>query len=642
MHADNDCVDCHQGERTFANSPHNRGQPLKLNCAGGECHTDVVREYQASIHGKGARDGVEKAAQCPDCHGRHDILSADDETSPTNKFNLPKTCGRCHEDLNVVRRQPHHYETAVSDFVDSIHGRALLVSGLAVAPTCTDCHGVHDIAPGDSPESSVSPARIPETCGKCHVKIAPVYAASIHGQLPDDPKKRHPVCNTCHTSHTIHQPDRPVFRLAADKMCGGECHVKELKSYDETFHGKAIALGRPDVATCFDCHGHHDITKIDDPASPVGERRRIETCRKCHPGARERFAGYLVHADHRNRKDYPALYYTYVAMTALLLGVFGFFAIHTALWLYRTAAVRRADPEGFRARKRAEQTDGEYFSRFLPFDRFLHGLVIVSFLLLVATGMPLKYHDAAWAHALLRLFGGQAYAAVLHRIGAIITGGYFAMHLGSVAARLYRGRAEFRRPETGRYSLVLLLKFMVGPDSLVPNGQDFRDLFAHVKWFIGKGERPQFDRWTYWEKFDYMAVFWGVAMIGLSGLIMWFPVFFTRWLPGSAINVAQIIHSDEALLAAGFIFLFHFFNVHLRPEKFPIDPVIFSGRISKTEILHERRKLFERWAQRGELEQHRWRDEWPSWRRIVLPVGYAAWMVGVALIALIIYAIVSH
>ena len=99
-----------------------------------------------------------------------------------------------------------------------------------------------------------------------------------------------------------------------------------------------------------------------------------------------------------------------------------------------------------------------------------------------------------------------------------------------------------------------------------------------MKWFFGHGPRPQYGRWTYWEKFDYFAVFWGVAIIGSTGLLLWFPEFFTRLLPGWFINVATIIHSDEALLAVGFIFTIHFFNTHFRPEKFPMDTVIFTGR----------------------------------------------------------------
>ena len=86
---------------------------------------------------------------------------------------------------------------------------------------------------------------------------------------------------------------------------------------------------------------------------------------------------------------------------------------------------------------------------------------------------------------------------------------------------------------------------------MMPTLQDWRDFVAHNKWFFGKGPKPQFDRWTYWEKFDYFAVFWGVFIIGSSGLVMWFPAFFTRFLPGWIINIALIIHSDEALLAAG-------------------------------------------------------------------------------------------
>ena len=256
--------------------------------------------------------------------------------------------------------------------------------------------------------------------------------------------------------------------------------------------------------------------------------------------------------------------------------------------------------------------------------------------------MPLKFHDAGWARALLRIFGGPEFASVLHRLGAIITGFYFSMHIASVISRMYKARAEYRNPETGEFELKRLGKVMIGPDSPVPNRQDLRDLIANLKWFVGKGERPQFDRWTYWEKFDYMAVFWGVAVIGFSGLVMWFPVFFTRLFPGWLINIAHIIHSDEALLAAGFIFTFHFFNVHLRPEKFPIDPVIFSGRISKSELLHERKRLFDRWVAKDELESHRWRDEWDSWKRIVLPVGYIAWFIGIALVALIIYALLER
>jgi cytochrome b subunit of formate dehydrogenase len=177
---------------------------------------------------------------------------------------------------------------------------------------------------------------------------------------------------------------------------------------------------------------------------------------------------------------------------------------------------------------------------------------------------------------------------------------------------------------------------------MMPTMQDWRDFVAHNKWFFGKGDKPNFDRWTYWEKFDYFAVFWGVFIIGFSGLIMWFPEWFTQFAPGWIINVALIIHSDEALLAAGFIFTIHFFNTHFRLEKFPMDTVIFSGRISKTEMLHERKRWYDRLVATGKLDQHRLRDEWDRWKGIARFFGYLFFGLGLVLLVLIVYAMVSR
>jgi cytochrome b subunit of formate dehydrogenase len=177
---------------------------------------------------------------------------------------------------------------------------------------------------------------------------------------------------------------------------------------------------------------------------------------------------------------------------------------------------------------------------------------------------------------------------------------------------------------------------------MMPTLKDWKDFVAHNKWFFGKGSKPQFDRWTYWEKFDYFAVFWGVLIIGVSGLVMWFPVFFTRFLPGWLLNIALVIHSDEALLAAGFIFSIHFFNTHFRIEKFPMDTVIFSGRVSKNEMLHERRRWYDRLVAEGRLDQHRVKDEWERWKNIARSFGYFFFGLGVVLLGLIIYAMVTR
>ena len=178
--------------------------------------------------------------------------------------------------------------------------------------------------------------------------------------------------------------------------------------------------------------------------------------------------------------------------------------------------------------------------RFNSYHRILHVAVAVSFIGLVASGMPIKYAQAPWAIWLTKFLGGYQGAALIHRICAVITFGYFAAHILYVIHNIV---------------IVRKLKFNpLGPESMVPWIKDAEDIYSNFKWFLGLGPRPRLDQWTYWEKFDYWAVFWGVGMIGVSGLFLWFPVFFSKFLPGWAFNIATIIHSDEALLAAGFIF----------------------------------------------------------------------------------------
>ncbi len=301
-----------------------------------------------------------------------------------------------------------------------------------------------------------------------------------------------------------------------------------------------------------------------------------------------------------------------------------------------------SDSRKFREAKVQSQKDDEWFTRFVPIERFLHFLVVSSFLLLVITGMPLKFYYTGWAHAVFRVIGGADVARALHRLGALITFLYFAIHLGALATSIWRNRSGLRDPESKKINFTRLWKIVFGPDSMMPSMQDWRDFVAHQKWFFGKGQKPQFDRWTYWEKFDYFAVFWGIFAIGLSGLVMWFPVFFSRFLPGWIINVALIVHSDEALLAAGFIFTIHFFNTHFRIEKFPMDTVIFSGRISKTEMIHERKRWYDRLVAERKLDRHRVKDEWESWKNIARPMGYLFFSIGLILLVLIIFAMVTR
>ena len=641
IHQTNTCTDCHADITSKHPDDNVPAQPP--SCI--KCHEQPVKEYAASIHGLSHKMGASGAASCWDCHGSHDMLSPKNPASPVFKMNLPGTCAKCHSNPGLTQEYQMKYPQAAAQYMDSIHGRALLKMGLIVAPSCNDCHGVHDIKRAVDRESPINHANVAKTCGKCHVGIEETYLKSVHGQLLAKGDKRGPVCTDCHSAHEVETPKNGHFKMASDRTCG-KCHADRLEHYRDTYHGKAMALGKPnvasDVAACYDCHGHHDVQPPSNPASRLSKTHILATCQQCHPTATIGFTEYKPHANPLDGKNYPLLHAVFIAMTGLLIGVFTFFGMHTLVWLVRAFYLYLHDSKKFREAKVKTQTDDEWFTRFVPFERLLHFLVVTSFLLLVLTGMPLKFYYTDWAKVLFRVIGGADTARALHRLGAIVTFLYFGLHVASLVGRSWRGRTNIRDPQTGKFSLKRLWRVLFGPDSMMPTLQDWRDFVGHNKWFFGKGPKPQFDRWTYWEKFDYFAVFWGVAIIGASGLIMWFPTFFTRFMPGWIINIALIIHSDEALLAAGFIFSIHFFNTHFRIEKFPMDTVIFSGRVSKNELMHERRRWYERLVTEGRLDEHRVRDEWLRWKNIARSFGYFFFGLGVILLGLIIYAMITR
>ncbi|MDH3522335.1 MAG: hypothetical protein OES32_02010 [Acidobacteriota bacterium] len=224
--------------------------------------------------------------------------------------------------------------------------------------------------------------------------------------------------------------------------------------------------------------------------------------------------------------------------------------------------------------------------RFDAFDRTLHIALMISFLGLAASGLPLLFADRSWAQLIARAFGGYGVTGTVHRFSAVVLFATFFLHVGRLMLGTRRNGTRF---------------MLWGPDSLVPQPRDLAQLGQHVRWFLGRGPYPRFDRYAYWEKFDYWAVFWGMAIIGCSGLVMWFPGVFLRILPGWALNVALVVHSEEALLAMVFIFTVHFFNSHLRPGKFPMDPVIFTGEVTVDELRHERAAQYERLERTGRL-----------------------------------------
>ncbi len=267
------------------------------------------------------------------------------------------------------------------------------------------------------------------------------------------------------------------------------------------------------------------------------------------------------------------------------------------------------------------------YQRFTRLNRVLHILMIVSFLSLALTGMTLKFSYTGWAKLLSHILGGFESAGFIHRFAAVIMFGVFITHITDLFIQKKKESRSF-------------IKMIFNPDGIMFNKKDWQDFVSSMKWFLGMGERPQYGRWTYWEKFDYFAVFWGIFVIGSTGLSLWMPEFFTRFLPGWFINVATIIHSDEALLATGFIFTVHFFNTHLRPEKFPMDIVIFSGRMPVEEFKLDRPEEYGKLVSDGNLNQFLVEPYPPIVIRAIKVFGWIALSTGFSIIVWIIYAMI--
>jgi cytochrome b subunit of formate dehydrogenase len=265
------------------------------------------------------------------------------------------------------------------------------------------------------------------------------------------------------------------------------------------------------------------------------------------------------------------------------------------------------------------------FQRFTRLNRTLHIFLIMSFLTLALTGLTLKFSYTGWAVVLSHLLGGFESAGYLHRFAAVIMFSVFTIHI----VDLVRMKKREGRSWPG---------MVFNPGSMMFNRKDLADFLGSVKWFVGKGPRPRYGRWTYWEKFDYFAVFWGVAIIGSTGLMLWFPEFFTNFIPGWLLNVATIIHSDEALLAVGFIFTVHFFNTHLRPEKFPMDIVIFTGRMDVEELALDKPAEYEELVASGKLDGRLVEPYQPIVIRAVKAFGWTALTIGFCVVLWIIYA----
>jgi len=588
------CLACHATHATALEVPGSDGEPRKLLAI-------TTEKYDRGVHG---------SMQCVACHSGIGVVpeAGHGHTAEPPAALKSASCADCHQRLWETARAGQidagkpRLGTSMANldaYRESFHARPSKDDPTKPLATCDDCHDTHTFRVPDKGAPGFDEWRlsIPAMCGKtCHTDSLDEYAESIHGhQVLEKHDAKAAVCSDCHSAHNIGNTSADEVKLAITASCGS-CHEDKYKSYKATYHGQINTLGYAYTAKCFDCHGSHGILPEDDPDSKVHPANRMDTCKECHSGKKDLalapagFASFEPHATTDDFDRYPQTWIAYQMMVGLLLGTFGFFWLHTAMWFYREYQDRKKGVLSTQVSVAAlpASLKGKHVRRFSAIWRLGHLLFALSLMVLTLTGMPLFYPEAPWATWVMQTLGGPKVAGTIHRVSATVFAGVFFWHLAYIALRIFRSRKTFQ---------------WFGPNSMVPNWQDLKDIIAMFKWFVGLGPRPVFDRWTYWEKFDYWAPFWGVTIIGVSGLMLWVPTVTGSFLPGWVFNVAAIFHGEEAFLAVVFLFTVHFFNNHFRPDKFPIEIVMFTGTMSLDHFRREHAVEYQRLVDSGELDK---------------------------------------
>ena len=227
----------------------------------------------------------------------------------------------------------------------------------------------------------------------------------------------------------------------------------------------------------------------------------------------------------------------------------------------------------------------EKITRFDIHQIIQHAGLMVSFILLVITGFPLKFSESAISQWWVGIWGGIEVIRSVHHFAAWVMVGVCLYHLAYIL-----------------YTTLILKRPL--PVKMIPSGQDFVKLFQELGYFMGlRKEKPRFDRFNWKEKFDYWAIFWGMPVMAGSGFILMYPVLVTKFLPGWAVPAALVAHSDEALLALTWIFLVHIFFNHFTPGVFPLNTSIFTGKVSRERYHREHPLEYERMLRTGETEE---------------------------------------
>ena len=555
------CVDCHKDVKSLVHE----STPQKVTC--GQCHADAQAAYSHSYHAKASAAGKAHAASCEDCHGgAHEILGADDAQSPVNHSNIPATCGRCHGQKFLMESNGESAQPFIS-YQESVHGRAI-EKGSKKAAVCTDCHGSHEILAANDAKSPIYKFNVPATCGKCHTAIKDTFMQSIHGQGIARGNGLAPVCTDCHGIHSIKShvnPNAPASEQNLSRDICARCHGgvrlsqefgvpgNRVTSYFDSYHGLATEGGSVVAANCSSCHGVHNILPSSDPHSMINRANLDATCGKCHKGVTQKFTLNKVHLEGSQSSDIGTIAVRWVRWFYLVLifAVIGAMFLHNAI-LWRSKAV---------ARRRMQNPMME---RMSANQRWQHLILLASFIVLVITGFALKFPNS-WIAEVLGM--GEKLRSIIHRVAGVMLIGAGIYHLFYLAAS-----REGRR-------LIC---------DIAPGTRDAVDAWGTMRYYLGLSkEKPKFGRFSYAEKAEYWALVWGTALMAVTGVMMWAKVWVGDLLARWWVDVATSVHYYEAILATLAIVVWHFYQVFLDPDVYPMNWAWWDGKMPVEHYRHE-------------------------------------------------------
>lgn len=590
--AETDAPDCAACHGIHEDPPLAQAAPvLSARCS--TCHAAVEHDLHAAVE--------TGAPVCTECHTSHTGGPPRPDDGALNT-----ACGSCHEDAH-----PTHVELAESFscaechtvggppvdvgaspdsdacarcHVDLIPSHGTVDDG---APSCTECHDFGE----DAPVLSVGP-EMSRTCGACHEDAMAGFMSGAHAQgLGAEPNVDLPTCVSCHRSHMDPGEERAYLRFAATMRCV-ECHSQELladrydlsvdvaPTYEADFHGATARFlwnhpareGQPPVMVCSDCHGAHDVGWNENDLV-------ADVCRECHEGSDDRLASAWIGHEAVGPGNRPMVWLVRIFYVFLIPFMLGGLFLHIVFNLVdeRRKGARVLKSEGVQrllARIRGRTgTEEETVRRFSSVDRWEHLVSMVTFVLLVVTGLPQTRPDLAAANVVIVLFGGIAMTRIVHRVAGFLFVALMVTHVARAVIRAIRRRH---------------LPIMV------PVKKDFFDVLQTLRHYFLREPKPRVGKFDHSEKFEYWGLFLGAIVMGASGMVLVFPEVVTMLVPGEVVAAMRTMHGLEATFAVMVVALWHSYGVVLRPEIFPLDTTIFSGKMSVARLEHEHPLEYER------------------------------------------------